>query len=130
MVMLQVAAAGTVVTTPAAASLVGRSGAAGNFSTSRSLALRPGVRKGVVGVRASSNDVSTKTVTGVVFEPFNEVQDQLVKVTTSPQLESLARQRFSPSCEAAINDQIKYYFILSCCLVSFCLRSGVGIVKC
>jgi len=112
-VMLQVAAAGSVVTTPAAASLVGRSGAAGNFSTSRSVVLRPGVQKGVVGVRASSNDVSTKTVTGVVFEPFNEVQDQLVKVTTSPQLESLARQRFSPSCEAAINEQINVEYNVS-----------------
>ena len=110
--MLQVAAAGSV-TMPAAASLVARSGAAGSFSASRSVVVRTGAQRGAAAVRAFSNDVSTKAVTGVVFEPFSEVQDQLVKVSTSPQLESLARQRFSPSCEAAINDQIKYCFVLS-----------------
>lgn len=50
---------------------------------------------------------ANRTETGIVFEPFTEVQSQLVQVPTSYS-ESLARQRFSPSCEAAINDQIKY----------------------
>ena len=63
-------------------------------------------------VRASGGNENTNvgyanTETGIVFEPFAEVQSQLVKVP-SAYSESLARQRFSPSCEAAINDQIKY----------------------
>jgi hypothetical protein len=41
-----------------------------------------------------------------VFEPFSEVQNQLMQVS-SAYTESLARQHFSPSSEAAINDQIK-----------------------
>lgn len=50
---------------------------------------------------------ANRSETGIVFEPFTEVQSQLVQVPTSYS-ESLARQRYSPSCEAAINDQIKY----------------------
>ncbi|MCO5577327.1 hypothetical protein L7F22_031155 [Adiantum nelumboides] len=46
-----------------------------------------------------------KSLTGVVFEPFAEVQNQLMKVPpTSTQ--SLARQNYSATCEAAINEQI------------------------
>lgn len=48
---------------------------------------------------------SAKTVTGVVFEPFVEVQNQLDKVPSSSS-QSLARQSFSAACEAAINEQI------------------------
>jgi ferritin heavy chain len=48
----------------------------------------------------------SKARTGVVFEPFSEVQNQLMQVS-SGYTESLARQHFSPSSEAAINDQIK-----------------------
>lgn len=50
---------------------------------------------------------ANRSETGIVFEPFAEVQSQLVQVPAAYS-ESLARQRFSPSCEAAINDQIKY----------------------
>ena len=67
-------------------------------------------RRKLVGVRASNNEVASQSLTGVVFEPFSEVQDQLVKVD-SVQTESLARQRFATACEAAINDQIKYYWL-------------------
>lgn len=107
MSIARVAAAGAV-TTATVASVGARNVVTdGCSSSSRGVAVRGWSSSRVVGVRASNNDVSTKTVTGVVFEPFSEVQDQLVKVTTSPQLDSLARQRFSPSCEAAINEQIK-----------------------
>jgi hypothetical protein len=58
-------------------------------------------------VRAASTDhAESKALTGVVFEPFAEVQSQLVQVSSS-YTESMARQRFASSCEAAINDQIK-----------------------
>lgn len=50
---------------------------------------------------------ANRSETGIVFEPFAEVQSQLVQVP-SAYSESLARHRYSPSCEAAINDQIKY----------------------
>ncbi|MCO5578571.1 hypothetical protein L7F22_032415 [Adiantum nelumboides] len=45
------------------------------------------------------------SLTGVVFEPFVEVQDQLVKVPPSSS-QSFARQRYAAACEAAINEQI------------------------
>lgn len=107
--MVQVQVAAAAVQLPGAA--VARSVCGSTRST---VAVRTAVRRRPgVSVRASSNDVSTKAVTGVVFEPFSEVQDQLVKVTTSPGVESLARQRFSPSCEAAINDQINVEYNVS-----------------
>lgn len=55
---------------------------------------------------AGGDEVNTRAVTGVVFEPFTEVQSQLVKVP-SAYSDSLARQRYCTSCEAAVNDQIK-----------------------
>jgi len=69
-------------------------------------------RRKLVGVRASNNEVASQSLTGVVFEPFSEVQDQLVKVN-SVQTESLARQRFATACEAAINDQINVEYNVS-----------------
>jgi ferritin heavy chain len=53
-----------------------------------------------------------KSETGIVFEPFTEVQSQLVQVP-SAYSESLARQRYSTSCEAAINDQINVEYNVS-----------------
>lgn len=100
-VMARVFAAAASVTTPAAVTLAVRSGETGSFSViCKGAVLRHGgqaLQKRVLGVRASTNEVAMQTVNGVVFEPFSEVQDQLVKVTTSPQFESLARQRFAPS---------------------------------
>nr|XP_024385820.1 ferritin-3, chloroplastic-like isoform X2 [Physcomitrium patens] len=112
MVMARAVVAGSV-NTSAGAVLATRSGDQGSLSAScKSVVVRSRSlvsQSRVVAVRASGQEFATKTLSGVVFEPFSEVQDQLVKVTTSPQLESLARQRFAPSCEAAINDQIKYF---------------------
>jgi len=76
MAMVQVAAAGSSVSS---ASLdASRSGVVGSLSASRGVVVSTGGWRGaaaapLVGVRASSNDVSTKAVTGVVFEPFSEV---------------------------------------------------------
>lgn len=53
---------------------------------------------------------SNSTITGVVFEPFKELEGDLSIVPTSPH-ESLARQRFEDDCEAAINAQIKWVFL-------------------
>lgn len=55
---------------------------------------------------------ANRSETGIVFEPFTEVQSQLVQVPTSYS-ESLARQRYSTSCEAAINDQINVEYNVS-----------------
>jgi ferritin heavy chain len=55
---------------------------------------------------------ANRSETGIVFEPFAEVQSQLVQVP-SAYSESLARQRFSSSCEAAINDQINVEYNVS-----------------
>eukprot|EP00850_Spirogloea_muscicola_P009179 SM000051S17539 [mRNA] locus=s51:93143:95570:- [translate_table: standard] len=68
---------------------------------------------GPVGVRASleaSQDEAT--LTGVVFEPFAEVQNQLTQVPAKSN-QSFARLRFSPASEAAINEQINVEYNVS-----------------
>lgn len=57
-------------------------------------------------------DQVNKALTGVVFQPFVEVQDQLVNVPPSSS-ESFARQRYSAACEAAINEQINIEYNVS-----------------
>ncbi len=85
-----------------------KSRGAGKVAVWKSLSTSNTVRRGVVGVRsAQTNEVDSRALTGVIFEPFREVQSQLVQVPTAYS-ESLARQRYDSSCEAAINEQIKY----------------------
>jgi hypothetical protein len=85
-----------------------KSRGAGKVAVWRSLSTSNTLRRGVVGVRAAqTNEVDSRALTGVIFEPFREVQSQLVQVPTAYS-ESLARQRYDSSCEAAINEQIKY----------------------
>ncbi|RDX82335.1 hypothetical protein CR513_36890 [Mucuna pruriens] len=48
---------------------------------------------------------STVPLTGVIFEPFEEVKKGELAVPTSPHV-SLARQNFIDECESAINEQI------------------------
>ncbi|XP_055812707.1 ferritin-3, chloroplastic-like [Solanum dulcamara] len=55
-------------------------------------------------------DVSS--LTGVVFEPFDEVKKDEFMVPMSIQT-SLARQRFADECEAAINEQINVEYNVS-----------------
>lgn len=83
-------------------------------------------------VRASGGSDNAKVgyaETGILFEPFTEVQSQLVQVS-SAYFESLARQRFSPSCEAAINDQINVEYNVSYvyhALFAYFDRDNVGL---
>lgn len=49
---------------------------------------------------------NNRPLTGVIFEPFEEVKKTLMLVPASPQ-QSLARQKYVDECEAAINEQIK-----------------------
>lgn len=133
MVMARAVVAGSVHTS-AGAVLATRSGEQGSLSAScKSVVVRSrGLvsQSRVVAVRASGQELATKTLSGVVFEPFSEVQDQLVKVSTSPGLESLARQRFAPSCEAAINDQINVEYNVSYvyhALYAYFDRDNVGL---
>eukprot|EP01018_Ginkgo_biloba_P001054 Gb_13452 [translate_table: standard] len=64
-------------------------------------------REGLCHVRAVTGETNSKPLTGVIFEPFTEVQSELVQVPkTSTQ--SFARQQFKDACEAALNEQIKY----------------------
>ncbi|XP_010536733.1 PREDICTED: ferritin-4, chloroplastic-like [Tarenaya hassleriana] len=62
-------------------------------------------------VRASKGS-TTRTLAGVVFEPFEEVKKELDLVPTVPQL-SLARQKYSDECEAAVNEQINVEYNVS-----------------
>lgn len=61
---------------------------------------------GFVVYAAKGTGANNKPLTGVVFEPFEEVKKELDLVPTVPQL-SLARQKYSDNCEAAVNEQIK-----------------------
>ena len=49
---------------------------------------------------------NSRPLTGVIFEPFEEVKKELSMVPTVPQA-SIARQKYADECEAAINEQIK-----------------------
>lgn len=51
-------------------------------------------------------DANSMPLTGVVFQPFEEVKKEVLDVPVSPLL-SLARQKYEDECEAAINEQIK-----------------------
>lgn len=50
--------------------------------------------------------VSQEPLTGIVFQPFEEVKKEELMVPIASDV-SLARQRFAEECEAAINEQIK-----------------------
>ncbi|XP_025888835.1 ferritin-3, chloroplastic-like [Solanum lycopersicum] len=52
------------------------------------------------------------SLTGVVFEPFDEVNKEEFMVPITLQT-SLARQRFADECEAAINEQINVEYNIS-----------------
>lgn len=54
----------------------------------------------------ASNHAVSLPLTGVAFQPFEEVKKDEFLVPVAHDA-SLARQRFSKECEAAINEQIK-----------------------
>jgi len=75
-------------------------------------------------VVCASKGANNRPLTGVVFEPFEEVKKELNLVPNVPQV-SLARQKFTDESEAAINEQIKWDFFFS----SFLLSDHSFIVK-
>ena len=60
----------------------------------------------------ASKGSNSKPLTGVVFEPFEEVKKELKLVPSVPQL-SLARHKFTDECESAINEQINVEYNVS-----------------
>jgi len=81
-------------------------------------------------VRAAGGERKmTSALTGVIFEPFAEVQDELVQVSQSFS-QSLARQKFSNACEGALNEQINVEYNVSYiyhALFSYFDRDNVGL---
>ncbi|KAL2583143.1 hypothetical protein AAZV13_14G052400 [Glycine max] len=57
-------------------------------------------------VRAAKGSTNHRALTGVIFEPFEEVKKELDLVPTVPQA-SLARQKYVDESESAVNEQIK-----------------------
>lgn len=55
---------------------------------------------------SASKSANNRPLTGVIFEPFEEVKKELDLVATGAQV-SLARQKYTDDSEAAINEQIK-----------------------
>ncbi|CAA6669293.1 unnamed protein product [Spirodela intermedia] len=66
--------------------------------------------RGMVAMAAS--DAGNRALTGVVFEPFEEVKKELSLVPSAPN-QSLARQKYTDNCEAAINEQINVEYNVS-----------------
>lgn len=60
----------------------------------------------------ASKNANNRPLTGVVFEPFEEVKKELDLVPTVPQV-SLARQKYSADSEAAVNEQINVEYNVS-----------------
>lgn len=60
-------------------------------------------------VVCAAKHTNSKPLTGVVFEPFEEVKKELMLVPSVPEA-SLARHKYADECEAAINEQIKWVF--------------------
>lgn len=97
-----------------------------------SMDTKRGAKHSVHTVRAVGGELKTAvktTLTGVVFEPFAEVQNELVQVSQSFS-ESLARQKFTDSCEGALNEQINVEYNVSYiyhALFAFFDRDNVGL---
>ncbi len=60
----------------------------------------------------ASKGANSKPLTGVIFEPFEEVKKELDLVPSVPQV-SLARQKYAEGSEAAINEQINVEYNVS-----------------
>uniref|UniRef100_A0A803NUD2 Ferritin n=1 Tax=Cannabis sativa TaxID=3483 RepID=A0A803NUD2_CANSA len=61
---------------------------------------------------SASKGANSRPLTGVVFEPFEEVKKELDLVPAGDQV-SLARQKYADECEAAINEQINVEYNVS-----------------
>lgn len=90
------------------------------LSSSPILPVSPAIGRSGFVVLASKG-ANNRPLTGVVFEPFEEVKKELLLVPTVPQ-ESLSRHKYTNDCESAINEQIKW--VLASLALSF-LNYGV-----
>nr|GLL28028.1 ferritin-2, chloroplastic-like isoform X1 [Ipomoea trifida] len=79
-------------------------------SSLKGLPAKPG--NGNALVVCASKGSNNKPLTGVIFEPFEEVKKELSMVPSGPQT-SLCRQKFVDDCEAAINEQINVEYNVS-----------------
>ncbi|KAL2317094.1 hypothetical protein Fmac_030970 [Flemingia macrophylla] len=61
---------------------------------------------------AAKGSTNHRALTGVIFEPFEEVKKELDLVPTVPQA-SLARQKYVDESEAAVNEQINVEYNVS-----------------
>nr|CAH05075.1 ferritin [Erigeron canadensis] len=66
----------------------------------------------IVCAAAKGGGSNNKPITGVVFEPFEEVKKELNLVPTVPQ-QSLARQKYADDSESIINEQINVEYNVS-----------------
>jgi ferritin heavy chain len=66
----------------------------------------------------ASNGVNNRRALEVVFEPFEEVKKELLLVPTEAS-DSLARQKYTEECVAAINEQIKWVCIINLKVFNF-----------
>nr|P29390.2 RecName: Full=Ferritin-2, chloroplastic; AltName: Full=ZmFer2; Flags: Precursor [Zea mays] len=76
-------------------------GAAATTAPARVTAQRSGVSLSAAAAAGKGKEV----LSGVVFQPFEEIKGELALVPQSPD-RSLARHKFVDDCEAAINEQI------------------------
>ncbi|OWM69922.1 hypothetical protein CDL15_Pgr025771 [Punica granatum] len=63
-------------------------------------------------VFCASKGASSRTLSAVIFEPFEEVKKELSLVPSEPHT-SLARQKYSDESEAALNEQINVEYNVS-----------------
>lgn len=91
------------------------------YAFSSNISLRFRQRSGGKLIVSASNEIVGTPLTGVLFQPFEELKKDALLVPVSPQV-SIARQRYSKDCEAAINEQIK------CVIFSFFLLIIVRIL--
>ncbi|XWS60001.1 hypothetical protein CRYUN_Cryun08bG0170600 [Craigia yunnanensis] len=61
---------------------------------------------------SASLETNNFALTGVVFQPFEEVKKEELDIPVVPQA-SLARQKYTDECEAAINEQINVEYTVS-----------------
>ncbi|PIA37510.1 hypothetical protein AQUCO_03000231v1 [Aquilegia coerulea] len=71
-----------------------------------------GKKQGHGFVVCAAKESNSRPLTGIVFEPFEEVKNELFMVPTVPQ-QSLARQLYTDESEAAINEQINVEYNVS-----------------
>lgn len=80
--------------------------------------------------RRNVSSRAAQEVTGMVFQPFSEVQNELSTVTKAPGTESYARVDYQPECEAAVNEQINIEYTISYvyhALHAYFARDNVGL---